>query len=362
MSTLLSLLAAGIVAGCGVASGGGVGTASRPVPLNGQPSPGMLSFFGVVELTAAGVGGLSGLWVSEDGKRLAAVSDIGERVEARLSYDPRGRLSSVSDLTVTPLTLETGAGRGKRMGDSEELARLPERAGGGWLVSFEREHRILRYPASPNGPEGKPERLPIPEALKDAPRNGGIEAMAALSDGRLLILEEGDDDGARERRGWIADALPGGVEQADRKDSGRKGGARGKDARIGWNRLTYRAAPGFRPAGAALLPDGGALVLERRASFLGGWGTRIVRLPASALKAGAVVEGEELASIEPPLPTDNYEGIAVRPVAGGETLIYLLSDDNFSPIQRSYLMMLALPANGKEEARESALSGRRSAL
>jgi hypothetical protein len=52
----------------------------------------------------------------------------------------------------------------------------------------------------------------------------------------------------------------------------------------------------------------------------------------------------ELARLEPPLPTDNFEGLAVRPDAGGGLFVYIVSDDNRSPLQRTYLMMFQLPA------------------
>ena len=57
---------------------------------------------------------------------------------------------------------------------------------------------------------------------------------------------------------------------------------------------------------------------------------------------GAVIEGEELARLESPLVNDNFEGIATRPGPAGETLVYLISDDNFSSLQRTYLLQFAL--------------------
>jgi hypothetical protein len=40
---------------------------------------------------------------------------------------------------------------------------------------------------------------------------------------------------------------------------------------------------------------------------------------------------------------DNFEGIAARRGPKGETLIYLISDNNFRSGQRTLLMMFALP-------------------
>jgi hypothetical protein len=36
---------------------------------------------------------------------------------------------------------------------------------------------------------------------------------------------------------------------------------------------------------------------------------------------------------------DNMEGLAVRRGPKGETLLYILSDDNYSPLQRTLLLM-----------------------
>ncbi|MBT3627577.1 MAG: esterase-like activity of phytase family protein, partial [Rhodospirillaceae bacterium] len=44
----------------------------------------------------------------------------------------------------------------------------------------------------------------------------------------------------------------------------------------------------------------------------------------------------------PPLTVDNMEGIAVRRDGAGHTLVYLVSDDNFSVLQRTLLLMFEL--------------------
>jgi len=295
---------------------------SRTVPLTrdgAEPERiGAFRFRGAVEVVGgSGAGGLSGLAITDGGRRFAAVSDVGTVLFGRLDHE-NGRLVGVGDLTTKRLP-----GLGPRQGrmrenDSEEIVALPD---GGWLVAFEGRHRILRYPP---GFSGEGTALPTPPGVEGLPLNGGMEALARLPDGRLLALAEGPDNGVRERPAWISRVPP--------KDPGD------------WAALTYRAAPGFRPTGATGLPNGDVLVLERYFSMLGGLAARIVLVRSGALLPGAVVEGEELARLEPPLLTDNYEGIAAVPGAAGETLVYVVSDNNFNTtLQRTYLLMLALP-------------------
>jgi hypothetical protein len=58
--------------------------------------------------------------------------------------------------------------------------------------------------------------------------------------------------------------------------------------------------------------------------------------------AGARVQGRELARLAWPALQENFEGIAVRPGADGRVLLYLISDDNFLPIQRTLLLQFSL--------------------
>ncbi|QJE73087.1 hypothetical protein HHL28_08330 [Aerophototrophica crusticola] len=214
-------------------------------------------------------------------------------------------------------------GGGKPLGsgerDSEGLAILGSWPGDGWVVSFERDHRLVRYPAALAGVAGK--TLQGPPGIADLPLNSGLETVLALSDGTLLALAE-DDAGEGRHKAWL----------------GRSGD---------WKAFTYAARPPFLPVDAALLPGGDVLVLERRASWIGGWGSRLVRIAASDLSraaaTGGVVEGAELARLDPPLLVDNFEGIDVRPGKDGSLFIYLLSDDNFSILQRTLLLMFELP-------------------
>lgn len=320
-------LAAAFLAGaaaCGAAeTADGSSAQSRVVALDESFSGqiGALKLQNVVALSGGGIGGLSGLWVSPDSTRFAAVADDGHSLTGRLIHDRDGRLIGAADFKRAPLLPPEIARNGKRDNDAEELARLP---GGGWLVSFERNHRLLRF-GEGFAADGPPAAFPAPPGLADAPSNGGVEALAVWPDGGVLALEEGEG-GAAATRGWFAPTLPAGPDD--------------------WRAFAYRAAADHRPSGAAPLPTGDALALERRASLLSGFSVRLVllrRAAFAAAKPGAMIEGEELARFSPPGVSDNFEGVAAVPRADGDIDVYLLSDDNFSPLQNTLLVHLTLP-------------------
>ena len=62
---------------------------------------------------------------------------------------------------------------------------------------------------------------------------------------------------------------------------------------------------------------------------------------ARNLHAGAVIESREIARLQPPLTIDNMEGVSVT-VENGQTIVWLVSDDNFSPLQQTLLLKFAL--------------------
>lgn len=269
---------------------------------------------GGLELDRAviGFGGLSGLHLAPD-LRLTAVSDRGFWMSARLVLDGM-RPTGLADLRRGPL--RDGAGRPLRgrEGDAECLARLPD---GTWLVGFERWHRIRAY-RDIDGPGGY---VQAPPGLEAAPDNRGLESLAVLTDGRWFA---------------IAEDLP---------TAGRSGTTTAWLGRPGrWMTLAWRPAPDFVPVDATGLPDGGALVLERRFTFFGGFEARLIRVPAPALAAArpdSVLQGEVLVSTSDALPHENWEGVsAIR--HNGALLVAMVTDDNERSFQRGLIAVFAL--------------------
>ena len=69
---------------------------------------------------------------------------------------------------------------------------------------------------------------------------------------------------------------------------------------------------------------------------------RIRRVPLTAIKEGATVDGKDLIEADLAYQIDNMEGMAIHRNAAGETIVTLVSDDNFSVIQRNLLLQFVL--------------------
>jgi hypothetical protein len=65
-------------------------------------------------------------------------------------------------------------------------------------------------------------------------------------------------------------------------------------------------------------------------------------VPLGQIKDGALVDGEPLIVADLAYQIDNMEGIAVHRNAAGETILTLVSDDNFSAVQRNLLLQFTL--------------------
>jgi hypothetical protein len=57
---------------------------------------------------------------------------------------------------------------------------------------------------------------------------------------------------------------------------------------------------------------------------------------------GAKLAGKELLRLEQPLAVENFEGIAVQQTSNG-TMIFIVSDDNYSSFQQTLLLQFLLP-------------------
>lgn len=276
---------------------------------------GDLVFLGgwVLRSTDPDFGGISAMAVAEG--EFIAVGDAGGVF--RFGFDGEGRLTRVriGALPAGPAPEDGGPVR-KRDRDAEALARDPE-SGDIW-VAFERANAVWRYDAA----LGRTEASHAPDAMEDWPSNGGAEALMRLPDGRFVVLsEEGrGPGGSREALLFAGDPSEG--EQPV-------------------TRFGFRPPEDHAVTDAALLPDGRLLVLTRRFSMIEGVSIALCAAELVAIAEDAVLGCDLLARLAPPLTIDNMEALAVGE-ENGRTILWMASDDNFNPLQRTLLLKFAL--------------------
>lgn len=337
----------GVLAGLAVAATGALAPAPRaradlagpipvrlrtyPVPHLGSRAPvdglyGRLRYRGGLELQAsdAAFGGLSGLAMPDDGARLLAVSDHGHWFDAAVLRDAAGVISGIGEATLAPLHGPDG-GLLWRQGywDAEALTVDEDEI----HVAIEVEQAVFRY-ARADGVRGRGETLVLPEAARtalDAWRgNRGLEGLTRLAPPSPLA---GALVGVSERSRPGDDAPTQGVVL-----TGPQAGSTFEVARSG----------GFDVTDLETLPDGDLLVLERRFTLLDGVSARIRRVAAGTIAPGATLDGPILFEADWTDAIDNMEGLSAHRGVDGETVLTLVSDDNYSLLQRTLLLEFTL--------------------
>jgi hypothetical protein len=269
-------------------------------------------------------GGLSGILIEQGGRHLRAISDTGQWLVAELRYDAQGFLVGMDRAALDNMVDPQGElMTTSKANDSESITRL---ADGRVLVGFERDHRILVYPAGSErqggGLAAKPQRVTTPPGLEAAPNNEGLEALATLPDGRVLAVSENLAAGEGLVQAWI-------------------GAAQGSD--ISWQKLAYRTKGPFQPTGAAALPNGDVVLTERAFNPVEGVRVRVVRVRATMIVAGGTIEPEELAYLAAPVVTENLESVDALALPDGRIALWIMGDDNFNKgVQRTILLHFIL--------------------
>ena len=259
--------------------------------------------------TDARFGGLSGLLVSPGGDSFVAISDRGFWIEGGLVYE-NDVLAGVTGGTLRHLLDERGRCLQGDWADAEGLVRVPER-GAEVLVSFERRARILRYDLDISPRRAVPV-LPF-DGLSAVEYNRGLEAIEFLADGSLLAITEASRNPAGDVIGWLRE--PGG----DRA-------------------ISLRLEKGWGVTSLARLAGGDLLTLERWFRPPADLRIRLRRLAASDLRAGEPLDAPVVAQFGRGHTMDNMEGLDIRH-RGDRAFVYMLSDDNYNPLQRTILHM-----------------------
>ncbi len=285
---------------------------ATPVKLNesnhGQKTLGGLEFLNgwALSTQVPAFGSLSGFALMPTG--FDAVSDRGTVFQYRAGVG-----------TLKPLPSGCGLRGYKTEQDAEALTRDPV-SGTVWIGLEGRQSLCITRPESKTVTEVRP------AAMKKWWPNGGAEAIAYVSQGPL-------------RGGLFVFA-----EQAPKKTHEKpllffpKAPITRETPHVA---LQYLPPTGFMPADAVALKDGRILILNRRFTLPFAFASSIVMIDKPDVTPGALWKGREIARFEPPVITENFEGIAVSETQQG-TIIWLLSDDNFLFLQRTLLMKFRL--------------------
>ncbi len=278
---------------------------------------GLLRFRGGLELRSSSrkFGGLSALHMAADGENFVALTDKGSWFTGRIVY--RGvRPVGIADAVMAPALASDGRPLSKRgWYDTEALAENR-----GWFyVGIERVHRIVRFNFARDGVRAR--ARPVAR-LRSLPNNRGIEGLVFVPKGlplagTLIAFSERSLDRAGNLRAFLI--------------RGRKRST-----------FTVRRSRDFDISDAALLPSGDVLLLERRFSWTTGVAIRLRRIKLSSIAPGARVDGPVLLFADLGYEIDNMEALGVHRTARGETVLTLLSDDNFSALQRTLLLQFTL--------------------
>jgi len=282
---------------------------------------GALEFRGGLVLSAKdrNFGGISGLHIFADGESFLAHSDRGFWIRGKFKLDA-DRVVAIEYAEIAPMRGPDGRTLlSRRWQDTEALATDGET----FYVGVERRNQILRYRISAEGLEARGIPIQIPNGIRELPYNQGLEALAFVPKGMplagslLAISERGLD-----QQGNILAFILGGQSPGT---------------------FTIKRTRNFEISDAAISPSGHLVILERYFRFLSGIHLRIRAIPLAEIKPNAVVDGPVLIEAGPSFEIDNMEALAITKNAAGETILTLMSDDNFNAFQRTILLRFAWP-------------------
>lgn len=276
-------------------------------------------FLGGIEVAARHreFGGISGLVIGEDGLSFIALTDHAQWLTGRLQ-EKGGRLVGVEALRLAPMLGPGGEPMSRsRSYDAEGLARI----GGDLLVSTERTNELFRFDWGARGPLSRARPVPVPRGVKSLPRTRGLEAIGVMPArsrlaGAIIAIAERSGDAEAPTRGFLIGGPRPGEFELIRHDR-------------------------FDITDLAFLPGGDMLVLERWFSPLRGLAVRLRRIALAEIAPGALLDGPVILSADLGDQIDNLEGLAIHRAADGAAILTLVSDDNFSILQRTLFLRFA---------------------
>ena len=191
------------------------------------------------------------------------------------------------------------------------------------MSALERVNQVLRFDFSKGFTRARGEVVPLPPAVRKLPYNKGLEALVMVPKGlplagTLIAISE---------RGLDADgnliAFP------DRR-AGTRAVQRPPHRQFRRQRRGAAAARAICCCWSGNFPGSTASASGSAASR------------STSLAPGAVVDGPAIFEADLGQEIDNMEGIDAHVTEEGDTVLTMVSDDNFSMIQRTLLLQFTL--------------------
>ncbi|MBT8458209.1 MAG: esterase-like activity of phytase family protein [Boseongicola sp.] len=275
-------------------------------PLAAEPQLEHLSTF-VWDRPEDYFGGWSAIEVLDDGNAFIAIGDNAQIYKGKFARQD----DTIFDVVWAPVgALKDTNGEAffakqiDHIGDSEGIAAFPD---GHFAVSFERFPRIILYDDI-----GAIDRIDLPREASSLHENGGVEALAVDSAGRLIAIPETVPKGAPGFPVW--------------RETGNS-----------WDTIGHLSrSQGFRPVGADIGPDGRLYILERAFHIIGFQNRIRVVLPDNIDPMGELIWTSSLRAF------DNLEGLSVWTDSAGLIRLTMISDDNNLAIQETQIVEFRL--------------------
>jgi hypothetical protein len=280
---------------------------------------GMLDFRGGLVLTSPHreFGGVSAINMAADGANFLAVTDRSWWLRGRITYSGT-RPTGITGAEIAPMLGPDGRTmRARGWYDTEAIAR----DGNTVYVGIERVHRIVRFDFGKEGLLARARPMEVPAAFRSFPGNGSIEALAFIPrgsgalGGTLIAIAERGRDRDGNHLAFLIGPRPG--------------------------QFTIKRRNDYDVSDATVLPGGDLVIVERKFGWTTGLYIRMRRIPIASITPGALVDGPVLIEADLGQQIDNMEGIGVHR-AGAETVLTLISDNNFSMLQRTLLLQFSL--------------------
>ena len=271
-------------------------------------------------------GGLSGIALSNNGTHGVAVSDAGFWTRFDLSYDKAGLLSPLKRAVVGPImALKNRPLKRGRDRDAEAITLLKaKKFFSHAYISFEQNHRVGRFVIGKEGLVGPKSYLKMASITRRLSGNAGLEALSVLRGGKLkgalVAIAQSRKDAKGNFIGWLLH--------------------KGKVRKL---RFVPPKLDKYRITDAVSLPNGDLVLLERRYKFFK-INIRLRLVKQKELRRGKPIAGQILMEANSSEHrVDNMEGLAVHTNKRGNTILTLLSDDNFNSFQETLFMQFLLP-------------------